>query len=172
MSQFSDERVDVGLKILARNDAYLASVNTKSTILLTFSAAVIAAIGLNYSKFEDSIQCDELSFWFGVFVALSVLSFIASSFVSLRSIYPSVQASKQKNLVSFVDVFYGFSDEGEYAQAFGEESAGDLVSEISYLNYNLSKVLIKKNKAQAIAVALIGLATVFLLLALLMILIG
>jgi hypothetical protein len=166
------DRYEIGLKVLSRNDAFFANVNTKSTILLSLSAAVIAAIGWNYDKYASKMSCPQLSMYFSLVIVVAVIFLLLSVAFSLYSVYPHVVSSSNKNNLSFVDVVSNYKTSESYAKAFSEETQNDMLHEISTLNFHLSKALVSKYKLQRIAISFMGLALFMLFIALIIIIIG
>lgn len=172
MSESKFDRIDILLKSLARNDAYIANANTKSTVALSFSAAIIAALGLNYSRVVDSLGHECATFALGFLVVFSVLSFLAASLFSLLVIKPRLDLSAAKNNFSFVDIVKSYPAYKDYYAGLKEEDEEGFFQSIAALNYNMSRIVYDKNKYQHRAINAMFWGTVFLSLALIVVVLG
>lgn len=172
MSEFKFDKCDILLKSLTRNDVYIANANTKSTVALSFSAAIIAAIGLNYSRVVDSLDHGFSAYLLGALVFFSIFSFLFASFFSLVVIKPRLDLSIVKNNFSFVDILRNYSSHKDYCVGLKEENEEQFFERIAALNYNMSKIVSKKNEYQIKAIYAMFVGTTFLSLALFVVILG
>lgn len=172
MSEFKFDKLDILLKSLSRNDAYIANANTKSTVALSFSAAIIAATGLNYSRVVGSMGHDFSVNVLNVLVFLSISSFLLASVFSMLVIRPRLDLSKMKNNFSFLDIISNYSNHKEYIVGLKEEGAEQFFERLAVLNFNMSVIVNKKNEYQVKSIVAMFGGTLFLSLALLVVILG
>ena len=150
----TDSKIDWLQKSITRTDSYLNSANTKSTIMLTFSMALSTAICVNST---DIIKC---GFAYQLTIATSIFLLLISSIYSLLAIRPFLTPSEKTNLLSFVDIADKYNSANEYENRINTATDSEMICEMSSLNYNLSKGLIKKYKLQKKSVDLIILSLI------------
>ena len=148
MGEKQIDKVDILLKSLARNDAYISNVNTKSTISLSFSAAIIAAVGLNYSRIVETMECGLSEAALSVFVILSVLAFLTASIFSLKVVRPNLKLSDSVNNFSFVEITSNHKSANSYMADVEKEDYDSFLKNLCALNFNISKIVMHKNMAQ------------------------
>ena len=172
MTEKKLDKIDILLKSLARNDAYISNVNTKSTISLSFSAAIIAAVGLNYTRFIEMVECDISRTVLSVFVVIAILAFLAASIFSLMVVKPNLKKSEQKNIFSFVDIHDVHKNVDSYIKEIELVDYDSFMRDLGGLNYNISKIVLAKNKIQGRAIYAMVFGSVFLVLAILIVVFG
>lgn len=143
-----DSKLELSIKISLRTDSYLNSANTKSTILLSLSAAVIAAIAVNYEKVSDSISAQNDRFIYLIIILISVVFLLASIWFSLNAITPYLKKSEQPNQFSFIDIIHDNKNPKDYYDKILDYNKSAMLEQITYLNYNLAKALRLKYLSQ------------------------
>ncbi|WP_410010020.1 hypothetical protein [Pantoea agglomerans] len=149
------DKIELIIKSLTRTDSYLNYANTKSTILLTLSSAILTIVGVNLSKvLPCGIEGYSNFSWvlFILFLILGVLLNILSIIKSLGSMAPFIKESSRENIFSFVDITHYYKSGDDYFNKIANENYLDLGRQLSVLNYTLSEGLIKKYKGQKEAV--------------------
>ncbi|MCX2201526.1 hypothetical protein LDO48_16655 [Pantoea agglomerans] len=145
------DKIELIIKSLTRTDSYLNYANTKSTILLTLSSAILTIVGVNLSKvLPCGIERYSNFSWFLfiLFLILGVLLNIFSIIKSLGSMAPFIKKSSRENIFSFVDITHYYKNGDDYFNKIANENYLDLGRQLSVLNYTLSEGLIKKYKGQ------------------------
>lgn len=175
MSRFIDDRkdctsekIDLLIKIIARTDGYLSSANTKSTILLSLSSALFAAILLNYDKFLNRLQNIEDKYVLSLFALISLFLLLMSIYYSLKGVTPFLKPSTQKNIYSFVDLKHYFDDVAQYTEELNKKTNMNQINSLSALNYILAGALLDKyyyhsKSIECISISLLSLGLMALL---------
>lgn len=149
------EKTEIIIKSITRTDSYLNYANTKSTILLTLSSAILATAGVNVPKMLPvGVECSgSLSFVvFFVFLVTGISLNIIAVMKSLKAISPYLKESAKENVFSFVDMVHYNDNEIEYSKKISEIDNEQLSQQLSSLSYNLSVGLIGKYKSQKTAI--------------------
>ncbi|WP_343552656.1 hypothetical protein [Pantoea sp.] len=174
MGRFTDSRkddsaqkIELMVKIILRTDAYLNSANTKSTILLSLSSALLAAILLNYDKFLNRLSNVGDKYVLSVFALASLILLLMAIFYSLKGVVPFLEPSTKKNIFSFVDSIHYHKDVEGYISCLREKNSSEMISSLASLNFTLSKALIDKysqhkNSVECITIALLTLGLMIL----------
>lgn len=142
----TDSKIEWLQKNITRTDGYLNSANTKSTIMLTFSMALSTAICVN------STEIIQLGFANYIAISSSIALLLISSIYSLLAIRPFLTPSEKSNILSFVDITNTYKSSNEYENRINTATKGEIICEMSSLNYALSKGLMKKYKFQQYSV--------------------
>jgi hypothetical protein len=137
------DRLDLMSKVITRTDGFHNYANTKSTVILTFTTAVLAIFIANLSKFYEMLAVSCLPHVKLVFTSLIIaefaLLFFALIFIS-KTLIPNTDKSKTKNIYSFVDIYQNFNED-EYRSEVANIDKEDLIVSMCDLQYNLSKSL-------------------------------
>lgn len=140
------DRLDLMCKVITRTDGFHNYANTKSTVILTFTTAILALIIANVSHFYEFLNTStvphvKLVFSILLFAELLLL-FFALLLIS-KTLIPNTDKSKTKNIYSFVDIYTNFNAE-EYKAEVLSITRDDLIVSMCDLQYNLSDSLDKK----------------------------
>ncbi len=152
------ERLDLLQKMIVRTDGFHNYANTKSTIILTFIAALIAAICTNINKpINYLVESDILHIVvvFKVILFLLIALLISSLFITLETIIPFIKKSNKKNIFSFIDIIQYYKTENDFNHDISNIEYDSLVTSLSSLQYNLSIGLSIKYKKHKMAIDLI-----------------
>ncbi|MCW2107094.1 UNVERIFIED_ORG: ABC-type nickel/cobalt efflux system permease component RcnA [Rahnella aquatilis] len=137
------DRLDLMSKVITRTDGFHNYANTKSTVILTFTTAVLAIFIANLSKFYEMLGGSTIPQVKLVFTLLVIaeflLLFFALIFIS-KTLIPNTEKSKTKNIYSFVDIYHNFNED-EYRSEVSNIDTKDLIVSMCDLQYNLSKSL-------------------------------
>lgn len=161
----SAQKIELMIKIILRTDGYINSANTKSTILLSLSSALLAAILLNYDKFLNKLTNAGDKYVLSVIALASIVLILMAIFHCLKGVIPFLNHSNKKNIFSFVDTLYYYKNVSEYINAINEKKPAEMVSSLASLNFNLSKALIDKyeNQKKSIECIILSLMTIGLM---------
>lgn len=157
-----NKKIDLMIKIIIRTDSYLNSANTKSTILLSLSSALIVAICVNFSTIILFLITEMDKRIASTLLSIILIFLILSVVFSLHGITPFLKPSKQSNTFSFVDVDHYYKDLSEYKRSFTKINEIEYINQLIFLNHNLSIALVRKYKKQIIAINLISLAMILI----------
>lgn len=164
---------DLIQKMITRTDGFHNYANTKSTIIITFITAIIAAIGAHTGHAIDYIKVknhSELIVLFKIFIFIAIMLLLTSfSFVG-RTVMPYIKPSKKKNFFSFVDTINSYSSEESFLQDIESMNKDDVIKSMTSLQYNLSAGLIIKYQLHQKAIIFILISFIPLFLNLLIIL--
>lgn len=148
------DRLDLMSKVITRTDGFHNYANTKSTVILTFTTAILAIFVANLSKAYDVLADSSVPHVKLVFTLLIgvefLLLFSALIFIS-KTLIPNTDKSETKNIYSFVDIYHNFNIE-DYRSEVATIEKDDLISGMCDLQYNLSKSLSGKYKNHKSAV--------------------
>lgn len=137
------DRLDLMCKVITRTDGFHNYANTKSTVILTFTTAILAIFIANFSKFSDRLAVSCLPDVRLVIPLLIIteftLLFFALLFIS-QTLIPNTDKTKTKNIYSFVDIYQNFNED-EYRSEVTSINKEDLIVSMCDLQYNLSKSL-------------------------------
>lgn len=147
-----NKKIELMIKVITRTDSYLNSANTKSTILLSLSSALIVALTINFEKIVSMIPMDSDKVLLSILLSFILFLLITSMIFSLRGITPIVRKSEINNTFSFVDIARGYDGLASYNKQFSTVSDKVFLNELTALNHNLSKILILKYEKQITAI--------------------
>lgn len=154
----SQQKIELMIKIILRTDGYISSANTKSTILLSLSSALFAAILLNYDKFLNRLTNVGDKYVLSVIAIASMILLLMAIFHSLQGIVPLMEPSSKKNIFSFVDLLHYHNDVNKYIDAINEKKSAEMIGSLASLNFNLSTSLKSKYNNQKKSIEYITLA--------------
>jgi hypothetical protein len=167
-------QIDLMQKIITRTDGFHNYANTKSTIIITFITAIIAAVCANAPsaiKFLIDSNHADLAVGFKVLTFLIITALLIAFFFVGKTVMPYVKKSKNCNIYSFIDIVGYFNSEGEYRERFYTTSKEELLNSMSSLQFNLAQGLVAKYYNHRIAIFFIAGAVFFIFLALLTLLV-
>lgn len=175
MNQDEKERFNSDLlyKMIIRTDSYLNYANTKSTIIITFITAVIAAIGTHsVSAIHYLFECrhPDLIIIFKILIAIGVTLLLIAFYHAGKSVLPYTRPSVRKNFFSFIDTTHHYSSEDEYLKEINLVEKDEVLKSMASLQYNLSKGLVSKYEMHRKAIFFILMSFVPLILGLLIVL--
>ncbi|WP_313088430.1 hypothetical protein [Atlantibacter hermannii] len=147
-----NKKIELMIKTINRTDSYLNSANTKSTILLSLSSALIAAIAINSDKILQFVHNADDKAFLVILMVLIIFLLIGSLLFSLNGITPYIKKSESANTFSFVDVAKNYSQLDDYRSQFNSTSSKVLLNQLMGLNHNLSKALVVKYERQILAI--------------------
>lgn len=157
-----DKKIELMIKVIIRTDSYLNSANTKSTILLSLSSALLVALSVNFKNITGMVIVDSDKAVLAVLISLMIFLLITSIVFSLRGITPYIKPSTVSNTFSFVDISINFHELHLYKERFNSVSKLEYLNELISLNHNLSKALVAKYNKQITAITCIE-ATAYVL---------
>lgn len=158
----SAHKIELMIKIIVRTDGYINSANTKSTILLSLSSALLAAILLNYDKFLNKLANVGDKYVLSVIALASLILILMAIFYSLKGVIPFLEPSAKRNIFSFVDSLHYYNDVSDYINAINNKKSDEMIGSLASLNFNLSKALVEKYKYHKKAVECITLTLMML----------
>ncbi|MBO1928560.1 hypothetical protein J4731_00765 [Providencia rettgeri] len=142
----SKEQIDLLQKMIVRTDGFHNYANTKSTIILTFIAAIIAAICTNINKaltYLESSDIDHVIVIFKILAFISIVLLCIALKIVLQTVIPFTEKSNTKNIYSFIDISAYYNSESNYINSFKSETEEEFINSLAALQYNLSTGLIK-----------------------------
>ena len=71
-----DKKIELMIKVIIRTDSYLNSANTKSTILLSLSSALLVALSVNFKNITGMVIVDSDKAVLAVLISLMIFLFI------------------------------------------------------------------------------------------------
>lgn len=162
-----DQTIDYLIKAIVRTDSYLNYSNTKSTVILTISAAFITILSSNINNLIKNFP--EPSVFLIVKLLLIVIfsSLIIAIFLSIKAISPYTGKSKGYNTFSFVDINSNFDLTSYEIACSGENKKESVIKDLSKLHFNLSTSIMLKYKNQKNSIFCIKIALISSLLILL-----
>lgn len=140
----SAQKIELMIKIILRTDGYLNSANTKSTVLLSLSSALLAVVLINYDKFLNRLVSVGDKYVLSVLGLASLILLLMAIFYSLKGVIPFLKPSSKKNIFSFVDSLHYYENVSEYMASIRVENSSKMISSLASLNFTLSKALIEK----------------------------
>ncbi|WPD76586.1 DUF5706 domain-containing protein [Dickeya fangzhongdai] len=142
-------------KMITRTDSYLNYANTKSTIIITFITAIIAAIGTHTGNalcYLNEKNFPALVIVFKVLIVIAVALLLVGFYHAGKSVMPYMRPSTKKNFFSFIDTIHHYSSEDAYSQDVTSMSKDEVTSSLISLQYNLSAGLVKKYEMHSKAI--------------------
>ncbi|MEY0765070.1 hypothetical protein AB7293_04865 [Providencia huaxiensis] len=155
----SKEQIDLLQKMIVRTDGFHNYANTKSTIILTFIAAIIAAICTNINKaltYLESSDIDHVIVIFKILAFISIVLLCIALKIVLQTVIPFTEKSNTKNIYSFIDISAYYNSESNYINSFKPETEEEFISSLAALQYNLSIGLIKKYEKHKLAIEIMS----------------
>ena len=155
----SKEQIDLLQKMIVRTDGFHNYANTKSTIILTFIAAIIAAICTNINKaltYLESSDIDHVIVIFKILAFISIILLCIALKIVLQTVIPFTEKSNTKNIYSFIDINAYYNSESNYINSFKSETEEEFISSLAALQYNLSTGLIKKYEKHKSAIKIMS----------------
>ncbi|HEJ9060177.1 TPA: hypothetical protein SML50_004514 [Serratia fonticola] len=134
-------------KMITRTDSYLNYANTKSTIIITFITAVIAAIGThtgNAIRYLSEQNYPALIIIFKILIIIGVTLLLTAFYHAGKSVLPYTRPSARKNFFSFIDTIHHYPTEDAYLQDIISMEKDDVTKSMISLQYNLSSGLVAK----------------------------
>lgn len=135
------------LKMITRTDSYLNYANTKSTIIVTFITAIIAAIGAHSGDVIHYLHIKNypaLIILFKILIFIGLLLLVTGFYHAGKSVMPYTRPSVKKNFFSFIDTVHHYSSEDAYAKDIQRMGKDDFAESMISLQYNLSAGLVAK----------------------------
>ncbi|MFB5745737.1 Pycsar system effector family protein [Cedecea sp. S5-13] len=134
------------IKVVTRTDGFHNYANTKSTVILSFTTALLALIIANLENcytILNSSHIPHVRFVFTILIfSVFSLLFAALYFIS-KTIIPNTDKSRTKNIYSFIDIYSNLTED-EYKSEVASARKNELVISMCDLQYNLSNSLNKK----------------------------
>ncbi|MDI9094218.1 hypothetical protein [Providencia rettgeri] len=155
----SKEQIDLLQKMIVRTDGFHNYANTKSTIILTFIAAIIAAICTNINKaltYLESSDIDHVIVIFKILAFISIVLLCIALKIVLQTVIPFTEKSNTKNIYSFIDISAYYNSESNYINSFKSETEEEFINSLAALQYNLSTGLIKKYEKHKSAIEIMS----------------
>lgn len=152
---------DLIQKMITRTDGFHNYANTKSTIIITFITAILAAIGTNTGSaitYLEAKGCHDLIIIFKVMMFVSIALLITAYVFVGRTVIPYMKTTSKRNFYSFIDTVKQFESEKEFEEEIKKMPVNEITSTMISLQYTLSDGLVKKYKLHCIAIYLILLA--------------
>ena len=154
---------DLIQKMITRTDGFHNYANTKSTIIITFITAILAAIGTNAGSalsYLESKDCHELAIVFKILTLASITLLLLGYFFVGRTVIPYIKTTPKRNFYSFIDTVKQFNSEKEFEQEIRKNSINEITNTMISLQYNLSQGLFEKYRLHRISIFLILFASV------------
>ncbi|QZY97724.1 Pycsar system effector family protein [Pantoea dispersa] len=158
---------DMIQKMITRTDGFHNYANTKSTIIITFITAILAAIGTNTGSalaYIETRGCHDLVITFKILMFISIVLLITGYVVVGRTVIPYINTSSKRNFYSFVDTVKQFNSEKEFEDEIKNTPVKEITDSMISLQYTLSQGLVKKYELHRIAIFLILFSAVPLIL--------
>jgi hypothetical protein len=154
---------DLIQKMLTRTDGFHNYANTKSTIIITFITAILAAIGTNTGSaltYLETRGCHDLVIIFKILMLVSIVLLITGYIFVGRTVIPYTQTTSKRNFYSFIDTVKQFDSEKEFEDEIKKTKINEITNSMISLQYTLSQGLVKKYELHRIAIFLILFAAV------------
>ena len=154
---------DLIQKMITRTDGFHNYANTKSTIIITFITAILAATGGNIGNaltYLEAKGCHELGVLFKLLTLISIALLITAYFFVGRTVIPYIKPSEARNFYSFIDTVKNYSSEQQFESEIKTMSISEINSSMISLQYNLSVGLVDKYRLHRISIFLIFIATI------------
>lgn len=163
---------DMVQKMITRTDGFHNYANTKSTIIITFITAILAAIGSNAGNAVAYLElkgCHDLAILFKALILVSVGLLISGYFFVGRTVIPFIKTTSKRNFYSFIDTVKQFNSEKEFEEEIKKMPVNEITSTMISLQYTLSQGLFEKYRLHRIAIFLIVFAAIPLMISTLVI---
>lgn len=154
---------DLVQKMITRTDGFHNYANTKSTIIITFITAILAAIGTNAGSaiiYIESKGCHDLAIIFKALTLVSIVLLISGYFFVGRTVMPYIKTTSKRNFYSFIDTVKQFNSEDEFEEDIKKMPVSEITSTMISLQYILSQGLVEKYRLHRIAMFLILFAAI------------
>lgn len=149
---------DLVQKMITRTDGFHNYANTKSTIIITFITAILAAIGTNAGSallYIESKNCHDLVIIFKALTLVSIVLLISGYFFAGRTVIPYIKTTSKRNFYSFIDTVKQYNSESELEEDIKKMTISEITSTMISLQYTLSQGLVEKYRLHRIAIFLI-----------------
>ena len=146
--------IDLVQKMITRTDGFHNYANTKSTIIITFITAILAAIGTNAGSAVAYLEvkgCHDLAI---IFKSLSGYFFVG------KTVIPYIKTTSKRNFYSFIDTVKQFDSEKEFEEVIKTMPVNEITSTMISLQYTLSQGLVEKYRLHRLAIFLILFAAI------------
>ena len=154
---------DLIQKMIARTDGFHNYANTKSTIIITFITAILAAIGTNAASalsYLDLKGCHELVIIFKILTLISIVLLLSGYFFVGQTVIPYIKTTSKRNFYSFIDTVKQYDSENAFEQEIRTLSVNEITSTMIALQYNLSQGLFEKYRLHRLSIFLILFASI------------
>lgn len=149
---------DLIQKMITRTDGFHNYANTKSTIIITFITAILAAIGTNTGSalsYLETRGCHDLVIIFKILMFVSIVLLVTAYVFVVRTVIPYIQTTSKRNFYSFIDTVKQFDSEKEFEEEIKKTPVKEITSSMISLQYTLSQGLVKKYELHRTAIYLI-----------------
>ncbi|MGL5600081.1 MAG: hypothetical protein ACRDD5_04185 [Silvania sp.] len=143
-----DQIIEYLIKSIIRTDGYLNYSNTKSTVILTLSAAFLTLIASNFKNLSAEFPEPCAFLILKATVLLIFICLITSIYLSITAITPFTGKSKGCNTFSFVDVYSNYDVTSYELSCLREMEKENIIKDLSRLHYNLAESILIKYQAQ------------------------
>lgn len=143
-----EQTIDFLIKSIVRTDSYLNYSNTKSTVILTLSAAFLTLLASNFKNLSDNFPEPYAFLLLKISVIVIFIFLITSIYLSITAITPFTGKSKGWNTFSFVDVYSNYDTTSYEIYCLREMEKTNIIKDLSRLHYNLSESILMKYQAQ------------------------
>lgn len=136
--------------VIKRYDHYIATINVKAGLLLSFIAVLI------WNVTKSAIESDFTEYLANVMfllVSFVIFSGVVSAYCLLSSIFPnSTSTSYKRSLIFYGDVSTKYNDKREYVSEIHAASVDDVIEDLAGQAHDLSHILKIKFSKQKQAV--------------------
>lgn len=157
---------DLVQKMITRTDGFHNYANTKSTIIITFITAILAATGSNAGSALAYLElkgCHDLAIIFKSLTLVSIVLLTSGYFFVGRTVIPYIKTSSKRNFYSFIDTVKQFDGEKEFEDEIKKMTVNEITSTMISLQYTLSHGLVEKYRLHRLAIFSILFASIPLL---------
>ncbi|MEQ9908342.1 hypothetical protein ABRP70_10860 [Pectobacterium odoriferum] len=162
-----DQTIDYLIKAIVRTDSYLNYSNTKSTVILTVSAAFLTLLASNLNSLISNFPEPYALILLKLSLFVIFISLIFAIFLSIKAITPSTGKSKGYNTFSFVDINSNYNLTSYEVACLRECNKENMIKDLSRFHFNLSGSIMQKYKNQEKSINCIITALAFSLIILL-----
>ncbi|HBK6045202.1 TPA: hypothetical protein LMX81_005013 [Citrobacter freundii] len=155
--------IDLVQKMITRTDGFHNYANTKSTIIITFITAILAAIGTNAGSAVAYLEvkgCHDLAIIFKSLMLVSVVLLLSGYFFVGKTVIPYIKTTSKGNFYSFIDTVKQFDSEKEFEEVIKTMHVNEITSTMISLQYTLSQGLVEKYRLHRLAIFLILFAAI------------
>ncbi|APS98221.1 TPA: hypothetical protein R4067_004643 [Klebsiella pneumoniae] len=155
--------IDLVQKMITRTDGFHNYANTKSTIIITFITAILAAIGTNAGSAVAYLEvkgCHDLAIIFKSLMLVSVVLLLSGYFFVGKTVIPYIKTTSKRNFYSFIDTVKQFDSEKEFEEVIKTMPVNEITSTMISLQYTLSQGLVEKYRLHRLAIFLILFAAI------------
>lgn len=155
--------IDLVQKMITRTDGFHNYANTKSTIIITFITAILAAIGTNVGSAVAYLEIKDyhdLAIVFKALMLVSVVLLLSGYFFVGKTVVPYVETTSKRNFYSFIDTVKQFNSESEFEELIKKMPVNEIIGSMISLQYTLSQGLVEKYRLHRISIFLILFAAI------------